>query len=370
MKKKELQTLLIFYIDRNIISCHNNSYASKVTIKENHTAINCSWFLVLLLIVFIGLSGCSSTQVKPFNDRTYSLNNTITVGKGEIIARETRGEVESTRSWVGIMNSEDGWSNAELEFSNDFIDRKLIYLGFNTEGLHLLYREYKRGDLSASVNQTRIFNVNDNPFAQLGGFNIEVVGGDKAGNFNFKLLDEQDFKKKEQQFKVAKVQREKEQAFQSVLNTAKSAGEEATSAKAYAESLGDNSLDVYPQLDSIMNKAISIFNKAGESERDIDESIQLFQQAENHFNEANRYFKGAIAALESWRNLQEQLDMAHQAEIEERYLMPVLEVKDKGEKLLMAGSFDQADDLFSQATERIRSILSLLRTPLSSRYMN
>ncbi|MEE9373772.1 MAG: hypothetical protein V3V00_12035 [Saprospiraceae bacterium] len=288
------------------------------------------------------------------------MNDTITVGKGEVIARETRGEVESIRSWVGILNSEDGWSNAELEFSNDFIDRKLIYLGFNTEGLHLLYREYKRGNLNASVNQTRIFNVNDKPFAQLGGFNIEVVGGDEVGNINIKLFNEQDFKIKQHQFNIAKEQREKEQAFQSALNTAESAGKEASNSKANAKSLGANSLDVYPQLDSLMNKAISTFNKAGESERDIDESTRLFQQAENLFNEANRYFIGTVAALESWRGLQEHMDTAQQAEIEEKYLSSVFEMKEKGETFLRAGSFDQATHLFNQATERVRGILSLL----------
>ena len=89
-------------------------------------------------------SACSSTSGKLFNEKTYTLGGgTITVSKGDIIASEVNGEVKSKTSW----------GNSKLTYSNDYIEKKLYYLGYEEPYIHLMYREHKRGEPEPSVSQ-------------------------------------------------------------------------------------------------------------------------------------------------------------------------------------------------------------------------
>src|SRR4051812_12217624 len=79
---------------------------------EVHTATETAMqarHLLPAILIIAGLTGCASTSLKKETFKSYSLGTVSTVSVGQTFLIDQSGSVETVKSWVGIINSPDGW---------------------------------------------------------------------------------------------------------------------------------------------------------------------------------------------------------------------------------------------------------------------
>ncbi len=305
--------------------------------------------IIILISTFIG---CSSSSHHRIDHKSYSFGKTKTCTNGDLIAEDVYGEVKSKKKWVGVMFSEDGWGPTKITFSDDYIEKKLYYLGRKDSHLHLLYKEFVRGNKTPTVNKDIMHNLNESSFIAIGDFNLEVEFIDGTGTeARFLILDKAAFNDRKRQFKIAQDTREKEETFSKVIYLIKSEIKKAQDAKEYADQFGEVlTLNSYSQTVSAFKDLKTSFEQASKtSNYSKDELAQIYETLETQLPNYTQFFTSVATALQSWDAMIVAMQNAEQSGIKNDYLASALDAKKSGEQDLKEGLFEQATQKFTQA---------------------
>lgn len=314
----------------------------------------------LALIVALANAGCTSTAKKVFNEKTYTLGGTVTGSEGSLIASELHGEVESTRSWVGIMNSDDGWGPGKLEFSDDYLEKKLFYLGFEDPYLHLLYREYRKGESSATVDQIKQFDLNESPFIQVNDFYLEVLTMDPQATFS--ILNQESFDTRKKEFAVTKKQQDEQDELDKAIEAVNQVRQEASDAKRYAEQLTQitSTPDAFSQKINEFDALNAALDEVAKKEYSPSQSIEICKNFEKQFAQLAAFFTPVATAVEAWSAMNDDFKNAVHSGAGKDYFKMALELKAAGELDLQEERYKQATDRFLETQEEISRIMDHL----------
>ncbi|WP_372882883.1 hypothetical protein [Psychromonas sp.] len=331
----------------------------KFTILRFYSAIKKQPLNFIVPFLFISmLAGCSSTSKRIFNEKTYILGSTVTKSEGELIASELHGTVKSTQNWIGIANSKDGWGPAIFEFSNDYLEKKLFYLGFEEPFLYFLYRQYKKGESIASVEQIEKFVPFDSPFIQVNDFYIEALTM-KGTQATFNILSKESFESKKKQFAVLKKEQDEQIELNNIIKATNQARKKAWIAKQSAELLTQitstsaafsNVINKFEALDAAFVEEV----KRGKSK---SESVEIYRAYEEVFNNFTTFFTPVVTAIKAWVAMDNDFKDAVKAGAVKKYFKVALELKIAGENDLQEERYEQAAESFWEAREEISRII-------------
>ncbi len=324
--------------------------------------INSPGFIFVLLLM-LSVAGCTSTAKKVFNEKTYTLGGTVTGSEGNLIASELQGEVETTRSWVGIMNSDDGWGPARLEFSDDYLEKKLFYLGFEEPYLHLMYREYRKGEPRASVNQIEKFDANESPFVQVNDFYLEALTLEGT-QVKFNMLNKESFDSKKAEYAVSKKKQEEQDKLDNAIKAVNLARKKASDAKQSAEQLTQITSmppDSFSKATNELDALNAALDEAGKQKYSVSQSVQIYTDFEKQFSQFAEFFTPVATAVEAWSAMDDDFKNAAHAGAGKDYFKMALELKTAGERDLQEERYEQATEQFLEAQEEIARIIDHLR---------
>ena len=322
---------------------------------------------IYYIFFLINLIGCSSTSEKIFNEKAYTLGmEAITVNKGNIIASELNGEVKTKRSWVGIMSSEDGWGEAKLTYSNNFIEKKLYYLGYDAPYLHLMYREYRRGETEPSILKLGKTNPDQNPFSQLGIFNLKILSVDGL-QANLLLLDNNAWENEQKKFLIVEDERQKAEKLEQIIRLVEAQRNEAEAAKNYAEQFNEitGSLGSFFQASNEFNTLNSKTNGLRNNNYSSEQLIEIYQTLRQQFSEYSQFFTLVASTLRAWDTMDSDFRKAAQSGIGKEYFTMALDIKNSGMRDLQGEQFSSASQKFMQAQQEANRIIDYFKNPTS-----
>ncbi len=321
---------------------------------------------IFVLLLMLSVAGCTSTAKKVFDEKTYTLGGTVTGSEGSLIASELHGTAETTRSWVGIMNSDDGWGPGRLEFSDDYLERKLFYLGYEEPYLHFMYREYKKGEPRASVNQMEKFDANESPFIQVNDFYLEALSLEGT-QVKFNMLNKELFDTKKTEFAVSKKKQEEQDELDNAIKTVNLARKKAWAAKQSAEQLTQitSMPDSFSQKINEFDALNTAFDEVGKQKYSVSQSIGTYQTYEKQFSQFAAFFTPVATAVKAWSAMDNDFKNAVNSGAEKDYFKMALELKTAGERDLQEERYEQATEQFSEAQEEISRIIDHLQNRTS-----
>src|SRR5262245_48226208 len=98
----------------------------------------------VLLSLLLSLAGCASTVLEKQTYKSYTLGRVTTATIGDAFLVDQNGSIEKVKTWVGIINSPDGWKTEE-RYSRDFVRKELLYSGRSGQTIEVAYREFRGG---------------------------------------------------------------------------------------------------------------------------------------------------------------------------------------------------------------------------------
>jgi hypothetical protein len=133
---------------------------------------------VCVLSVMLGLtSGCATTTLERKTFKSYSVGRTATSTIGEPFLIDQDGSVEKVKTWVGILNSPDGWK-VEDRYSRDFVRKELIYAGKSGNTIEISYREFRGGFAAPAFFQNLKYDLAESKIVRFQKFRIEIHSAD------------------------------------------------------------------------------------------------------------------------------------------------------------------------------------------------
>lgn len=144
---------------------------------------------ICMLIVMLGLaSGCATTTLERKTFKSYMVGRTATATIGEPFLVDQAGSVEKVKTWVGVLNSSDGW-RVEDRYSRDFIRKELIYAGKSGNTIEISYREFRGGFAAPSFFQNVKYDLVDSRIVRFQKFQIEIYNADNQ-SITYKILND------------------------------------------------------------------------------------------------------------------------------------------------------------------------------------
>jgi len=134
--------------------------------------------LVLTLIAFLFLGGCATTTLESKAFKSYTVGKTATATIGDPFLIDQDGKVEKVKTWVGILNSPNGWK-VEDRYSADFVRKELIYSGKSGSTIDISYREFRGGLAAPAFFQSVKYDLTESPIVRFQKFQIQI---DSASN--------------------------------------------------------------------------------------------------------------------------------------------------------------------------------------------
>ena len=124
------------------------------------------------------LCGCATTTLESKAFKSYTVGRTATATIGEPFLIDQGGKVEKVKTWVGILNSPNGWK-VEDRYSVDFIRKELIYAGKSGSTIDISYREFRGGLAAPAFFQSVRYDLTESPIVRFQKFQIQI---DSASN--------------------------------------------------------------------------------------------------------------------------------------------------------------------------------------------
>jgi hypothetical protein len=123
-------------------------------------------------------SGCATTTLesRPFKSYNVGVTTRATIGDPFLVAQN--GTVEKIRTWVGILNSPNGWKT-EDRYSVDFVRKELIYAGKSGSTIDISYREFRGGLAAPAFFQNLKYDLAESSLVRFQRFQIQI---DDASN--------------------------------------------------------------------------------------------------------------------------------------------------------------------------------------------
>jgi hypothetical protein len=134
--------------------------------------------LVLALISALFLGGCATTTLESKTFKSYTVGRPATATIGEPFLIDQDGTVEKVKTWVGILNSPNGWK-VEDRYSVDFVRKELIYAGKSGSTVDISYREFRGGLAAPAFFQSVKYDLTESPIVRFQRFQIQI---DDASN--------------------------------------------------------------------------------------------------------------------------------------------------------------------------------------------
>lgn len=145
----------------------------------------------LVLTIFAAMLasyGCATTTLERKTFRSYSVGTTATATVGEPFLIDQDGTVEKVKTWVGILNSPDGWK-VEERYSRDFVRKELIYAGKSGNTVEVNYREFRGGLAAPAFFQSLKYDLGESKIVRFQRFRIEIIHADNQ-TITYKLLSD------------------------------------------------------------------------------------------------------------------------------------------------------------------------------------
>lgn len=130
---------------------------------------------VILLAAF--LVGCASTVLESMKLKGYTIGNQVTAPIGVPFLVDQDGSIEVVKTWVGIIESPNGWK-IEKRYSEDFIRKELIYSGGSGGTIEISYREFRGGFAAPAFYQNLKYDLSQSKLITFQNFQIEIINTD------------------------------------------------------------------------------------------------------------------------------------------------------------------------------------------------
>ena len=131
----------------------------------------------IALATMFALLGCATTTLEKKTFKSYSVGREATATIGEAFLVDQNGSVEKVKTWVGILNSPDGWK-VEERYSQDFVRKELLYSGKSGSTIEVSYREFRGGFAAPAFFQNLKYDLTESNVIRFQRFRIEVVQAD------------------------------------------------------------------------------------------------------------------------------------------------------------------------------------------------
>jgi len=129
----------------------------------------------ILTVAFI--AGCASTVLERKTFKSYSVGTQATASIGIPFLVDQDGTVEKVKTWVGILNSPNGWK-IEKRYSEDFVRKELIYSGRSGNTIEISYREFRGGLAAPAFYQNVKYDLSESRLVTFQNFRIEIIDAD------------------------------------------------------------------------------------------------------------------------------------------------------------------------------------------------
>ncbi len=134
------------------------------------------------------LLGCATTTLERKTFKSYSVGREATATIGEAFLVDQKGSVERMKSWVGILNSPDGWK-VEERYSQDFIRKELLYSGRSGSTIEVSYREFRGGFAAPAFFQNLKYDLSESRIVRFQRFSIEIIQADNQA-IRYRILSD------------------------------------------------------------------------------------------------------------------------------------------------------------------------------------
>ena len=143
---------------------------------------------VFVLFITLALTRCASTVLERQTFKSYTLGRTATATIGEAFIVDQDGSIEKVKTWVGILNSPDGWK-IEERYSRDFIRKELLYSGRSGSTIEVSYREFRGGLAAPAFFQNVKYDLSESSVIRFQRFVIEVIKADNQ-SLSYKIVSD------------------------------------------------------------------------------------------------------------------------------------------------------------------------------------
>ena len=143
---------------------------------------------IMALSVLIAAYGCATTTLERKSFRSYSVGQVATATIGEAFLVDQDGSVQNVKTWVGILNSPDGW-RVEERYSRDYFRKELLYTGRSGSTIEVSYREFRGGLAAPAFFQSLKYDLSESRVIRFQRFTIEVIRADNQ-TITYKILSD------------------------------------------------------------------------------------------------------------------------------------------------------------------------------------
>ncbi len=144
--------------------------------------------LLMAIAAMFALFGCATTTLEKKTFKSYSVGREAIATIGEAFLIDQNGSVEKVKTWVGVLNSPDGWK-VEDRYSQDFVRKELLYSGKSGATIEVSYREFRGGFAAPAFFQNIKYDLTESKIVRFQRFSIEIVQADNQ-TIKYKILSD------------------------------------------------------------------------------------------------------------------------------------------------------------------------------------
>ena len=143
---------------------------------------------ILAALALVALAGCAAQTLNVRPMKSYTVGQPLRASVGGTLLSAQKGELRTTRRWVGILNSPDGWETRTDPMS-DFVKQELLYSGKTGNIIEFAYREFRGGYAAPAFYQGVKYDLSESKVVTFQNYKIEVYTATNS-EFTGKLLSD------------------------------------------------------------------------------------------------------------------------------------------------------------------------------------
>lgn len=143
---------------------------------------------LVVLSIAGALAACATATLHRQTVKSYTLGVETTASIGETFLVDQNGSIETVRTWVGLLNSSDGWK-VEQRYSRDFVRRELLYSGKTASTIEIGYREFRGGYAAPAFYQNVKYDLAQSRLIRFQNFRIDVLDADNE-RLRYKIISD------------------------------------------------------------------------------------------------------------------------------------------------------------------------------------
>lgn len=144
--------------------------------------------LLMAIATMFALFGCATTTLETKTFKSYFVGREAIATIGEAFLIDQNGSVEKVKTWVGVLNSPDGWK-VEDRYSQDFVRKELLYSGKSGATIEVSYREFRGGFAAPAFFQNIKYDLTESKVVRFQRFSIEIMQADNQ-TIKYKILSD------------------------------------------------------------------------------------------------------------------------------------------------------------------------------------